>query len=402
MLREEIVIESAPVGPLGILPLQSCDTLGKNVDYYISMWRKKRESGHKGSLALYGYERDTYLINAENPRFGSGEAKGLIHDSIRGMDLFIMVDVCNHSLTYSLAGKTNYMSPDDHFQDLKRIIAATGGKARRITVIMPFLYESRQHRRATRESLDCAIALKELYNMGVDNIITFDAHDPRVINSAPLEGFENIKPSYQFLKNLCKMEKELKFDKDHLIIISPDEGAMERCVYLASVLEVEMGTFYKRRDYSVVKSGMNPIVAHEYLGPDLKGKDLIVIDDMISSGGSMLDTSRALKERGAGRVFIFATFGLFTNGLDKFDKAYADGWFDRILTTDLTYQIPELAEREYFTSVGMSKYLSYIIEALNHDDSISDLLDPSQRIKNLVEKYQSEKGLSAEQIDKME
>ena len=402
MLREEIVIESAPVGPLGILPLKSCQKLGEDINYYISNWRSNRQSEHKGTLALYGYERDSYIINAENPRFGSGEAKGLIHDSIRGMDLYILVDVCNHSLTYSLAGKTNYMSPDDHFQDLKRIIAATGGKARRISVIMPFLYESRQHRRTTRESLDCAMGLKELYQMGVDSIITFDAHDPRVINAAPLNGFENIKPSYQFLKNLCKAENDLKFDKDHLIIISPDEGAMERCVYLASILEVEMGTFYKRRDYSVVKSGMNPIVAHEYLGPDLNGKDLIIIDDMISSGGSMLDTSKALKERGAGRVFIFATFGLFTNGLDKFDKAYEDGWFDRILTTDLTYQIPELAEREYFTSVGMSKYISYMIETLNHDASISDLLDPSARIKELIKRYQSEEGLSAEQIDNLE
>lgn len=401
MLREEIVIETMPVGKLGIIALSSCTELCKQVDYYISTWRKNRENKHKDDLSMNGYERDSYLIRAENPRFGSGEAKGVILDSVRGMDLFIFVDVCNHSIEYSLCGKTNYMSPDDHFQDLKRIIAAAAGKARRITVIMPFLYEGRQHRRTTRESLDCAMGLEELYNMGVDNIITFDAHDPRVINAAPLSGFENIKPSYQFLKYLCKNEKGLKFDKDHLIFISPDEGALERGVYFASVLGVEMGTFYKRRDYSVIEKGMNPIVAHEYLGPDLHGKDVIIVDDMISSGGSMLDTSKALKDRGANRVYIFSTFGLFTNGMKKFDDAYEKGWFDKVLTTNLTYQIPELLAREYYISVDMSKYVSYIVDTLNHDASVSDLLDPSARIKNLIQKY-GEEPLTNEEMSSLE
>lgn len=390
MLREEIVINSMPVGALGIIPLKSCTALGERVNRYITEWRKNRESEHKGDIALYGYERDTYIVSADTPRFGSGEAKGLVQDSVRGMDIFLMVDICNHSLEYSLAGYKNHMSPDDHFQDLKRVIAAIGGKARRLTVIMPFLYESRQHKRASRESLDCAMALIELYNMGVDNIITFDAHDPRVINAAPLSGFENVKPSYQFLKYLCMHEKGLKFDKDHLTIISPDEGAIERGVYFASVLGVEMGTFYKRRDYSIVENGMNPIIAHEYLGPELKGKDVIVIDDMISSGGSMLDTSRALKARGANRVIIFSTFGLFTNGFEKFDKAYEEGVFDKVLTTNLTYQSPELLSKEYYISVDMSKYVSYIVDTLNHDGSISSLLDPSQKIHTLVAKYEQE------------
>lgn len=399
MLREEIVIETMPVGELGIIPLKGSKDMVDKVDYYISTWRKNRENPHENDLGMFGYERDSYIVRAENPRFGSGEAKGVILDSVRGMDLFIFVDVCNHSIEYSLSGKINHMSPDDHFQDLKRIIAAVGGKARRLTVIMPFLYESRQHKRQTRESLDCALGLEELYNMGVDNIITFDAHDPRVINSAPLHGFENVKPSYQFLKYLCKVEKNIQFDKDHLIFISPDEGALERGVYFASVLGVEMGTFYKRRDYSVIENGMNPIVAHEYLGPDLSGKDVIVVDDMISSGGSMLDTSKALKERGANRVYIFSTFGLFTNGLDKFDEAYKNGWFDRVLTTNLTYQMPELLEREYYTSVDMSKYISYIVDTLNHDASVSDLLDPSVKIKELIVKYSGQDGpLTNEQM----
>lgn len=340
-------------------------------------------------------------MGADTPRFGSGESKGLIKETIRGKDIFLLVDVCNNSLEYKMAGIPNRMSPDDHFQDLKRIIAAIGGKARRITVIMPFLYESRQHKRTGRESLDCALGLRELYDMGVDNLITFDAHDPRVINAAPLNGFENIKPSYQFLKNLCKYEKDLKFDKDHLVMISPDEGAIDRSVYFASVLGIDMGMFYKRRDYSQVVDGVNPIVAHEYLGTDLAGKDVIVVDDMISSGGSMIDTAKDLKDRGANRVFIFATFGLFTNGMSKFDEAYEKGLFTRVLTTNLTYQNPELLSREYYTSVDMSKYISYIIDTLNHDASISDLLDPSSKIKSLVERYEAGQ-LSADDIDKME
>ena len=401
MLREEIEFESIPVGPLGIIPLKSCVEMGNKIGYYITTWRKNRESELKGTIAFSGYEKDTFLVGADTPRFGSGESKGLIKETIRGKDIFLLVDVCNNSLEYKMAGIPNRMSPDDHFQDLKRIIAAIGGKARRITVIMPFLYESRQHKRTGRESLDCALGLRELYDMGVDNLITFDAHDPRVINAAPLNGFENIKPSYQFLKNLCKYEKDLKFDKDHLVMISPDEGAIDRSVYFASVLGIDMGMFYKRRDYSQVVDGVNPIVAHEYLGTDLAGKDVIVVDDMISSGGSMIDTAKDLKDRGANRVFIFATFGLFTNGMSKFDEAYEKGLFTRVLTTNLTYQNPELLSREYYTSVDMSKYISYIIDTLNHDASISDLLDPSSKIKSLVERYEAGQ-LSADDIDKME
>ncbi len=401
MLREEIVINSIPVGPLGIIPLKGCFDMGTSVDNYITTWRKNRQTDLKENIAFSGYEKDTFIIGADTPRFGSGEAKGVIKETVRGKDIFLLVDVCNNSIEYDMAGYKNHMSPDDHFQDLKRVIAAIGGKARRITVIMPFLYESRQHKRTGRESLDCAMGLDELYNMGVDNLITFDAHDPRVINAAPLNGFESIKPSYQFLKNLCKYEKDLKFDKDHLVMISPDEGAIDRSVYFASVLGIDMGMFYKRRDYSQVVNGSNPIVAHEYLGIDLAGKDCIVVDDMISSGGSMIDTARDLKERGANRVFIFATFGLFTNGMEKFDKAYEDGLFTRILTTNLTYQRPELREREYFTSVDMSKYISYIIDTLNHDASISDLLDPSTKIKNLVARYNAGQ-LSANDIDELE
>ncbi|MBQ1285317.1 MAG: ribose-phosphate pyrophosphokinase, partial [Lachnospiraceae bacterium] len=397
MLREEIEFESIPVGPLGIIPLKSCVEMGNKIGYYITTWRKNRESELKGTIAFSGYEKDTFLVGADTPRFGSGESKGLIKETIRGKDIFLLVDVCNNSLEYKMAGIPNRMSPDDHFQDLKRIIAAIGGKARRITVIMPFLYESRQHKRTGRESLDCALGLRELYDMGVDNLITFDAHDPRVINAAPLNGFENIKPSYQFLKNLCKYEKDLKFDKDHLVMISPDEGAIDRSVYFASVLGIDMGMFYKRRDYSQVVDGVNPIVAHEYLGTDLAGKDVIVVDDMISSGGSMIDTAKDLKDRGANRVFIFATFGLFTNGMSKFDEAYEKGLFTRVLTTNLTYQNPELLSREYYTSVDMSKYISYIIDTLNHDASISDLLDPSSKIKSLVERYEAGQ-LSADDI----
>ena len=401
MLREEVVINSIPVGPLGIIPLKSCLEMGDKIYYYITTWRKNRESDLKNTIAFSGYEKDTFIIGTDTPRFGSGESKGLIKETVRGKDLFLLVDVCNNSIEYKMAGKMNRMSPDDHFQDLKRIIAAIGGKARRITVIMPFLYESRQHKRTGRESLDCALGLRELYDMGVENLITFDAHDPRVINAAPLNGFENIKPSYQFLKALCKFEKDLKFDKDHLVMISPDEGAIDRSVYFASVLGIDMGMFYKRRDYSQVVDGANPIVAHEYLGTDLAGKDVIVVDDMISSGGSMIDTAKDLKDRGANRVFVFATFGLFTNGMSKFDEAFEKGWFTRVLTTNLTYQDPELLKREYYTSVDMSKYISYIIDTLNHDASISDLLDPSTKIKSLVERYEAGQ-LSADDIDRME
>lgn len=387
MLREEIEINTIPVGKLGIIAMKGCENVAKNIDYYLSTWRKHRDSEHKNTLALSGYERESYLINVDTPRFGSGEAKGVVYDSVRGMDIFILVDVCNSSIEYKMGGKMNRMSPDDHFQDLKRIIAAISSAANRITVIMPFLYESRQHKRSFRESLDCAMGLEELYAMGVDNIMTIDAHDPRVINAAPLNTFENLRPSYQFLKYLCKKEKDVIFDKDHLVMISPDEGAVERSVYFASVLGLDMGMFYKRRDYSKVVDGVNPIVAHEYMGGGLAGKDVIIVDDMISSGGSMIDTAKEVKSRGAKRVFVFATFGLFTNGLDKFDKAYEEGIIDRILTTNGTYQSPELLAREYYISVDISKYLSYFIDSLNHNASVADLLDPSNKIKALMESY---------------
>ena len=329
------------------------------------------------------------MLSAKVPRFGSGEAKGMILQSVRGTDLYLLVDVCNYSLTYSLCGHENHMSPDDHFQDLKRIIAAVGGKARRITVIMPFLYESRQHKRSSRESLDCALALQELVQMGVDNIITFDAHDPRVQNAIPLHGFETVQPAYQCIKGLLKNVKGLQIDNEHMIVISPDEGGMKRAIYIANVLGLDMGMFYKRRDYTRIENGRNPIVAHEFLGSDVEGKDVIIIDDMISSGDSIIETAEALKARKANRIFVFSTFGLFTNGLEKFDKAYESGLISRILTTNLIYQTEELLNREWYINCDMSKYIAYIIDTLNHDSSISDLLSPSERIHNIVARYKN-------------
>ena len=387
MLYEEKIIETIPVGPLGLIPLKSCTGLGKKVDDYLVEWRRERESEHKSTIAFSGYQRDSYILEANTPRFGSGEGKGTIEESVRGDDLYIMVDVCNYSLTYSLFGMTNHMSPDDHFQDLKRVIAAAAGKARRINVIMPFLYESRQHKRSSRESLDCAIALQELTAMGVENIITFDAHDPRVQNSIPLHGFETVQPAYQFIKGICKHIKDLQIDSDHMMIISPDEGGTNRAVYLANVLGLDMGMFYKRRDYSRIVDGRNPIVAHEFLGSSVEGKDVIIIDDMISSGESMIDVATELKKRKANRIFTVATFGLFTNGLEKFDKAVEDGIIYRVVTTNLTYQSPELLSRPYYINCDMSKYIAYIIDTLNHDSSISDLLNPYDRIQKLVSKY---------------
>ncbi len=390
--REETQnLETIPVGSLGIIPLKGCQELGAKVNQYLVNWRTERESAHKDSLAFSGYQRDSYILKTKVPRFGSGEAKGVILESVRGNDLYIMVDVANYSLTYSLCGHENRMSPDDHYQDLKRIIAAVGGKARRITVIMPFLYESRQHKRSTRESLDCAIALQELVRMGVDNIITFDAHDPRVQNAIPLHGFETVQPAYQFIKGLLKHIKDLSIDSSHMMVISPDEGGMNRAIYIANVLGLDMGMFYKRRDYTQIVDGRNPIVAHEFLGTSVEGKDMIIIDDMISSGESILETASELKKRKAGRVFVFVTFGLFTNGLDKFDKAYEAGLIDRILTTNLIYQTPELLEKPWYINCDMSKYIAYIIDTLNHDTSISDLLNPSDRIQRLVNKYRKGK-----------
>lgn len=390
MPNDERILETTPDGILGLIPLQSCKELGDKVDKYLVTWREKREHEHQNDAAFKDYRRDSYIINTSVPRFGTGEAKAMIKESVRGYDLYLLVDVTNYSITYTVSGHPNHMSPDDHYADLKRIIAAAGGKARRITAIIPFLYESRQHKRTSRESLDCALALQELTAMGVDNIITFDAHDPRVQNAIPLKGFETVPPAYQFIKGILNNVDDLKIDSDHLMIISPDEGGTNRAVYLATVLGVNMGMFYKRRDYSKIVDGRNPIVAHEFLGTDLNGKDVIIIDDMISSGESMIDVATELKRRNAKRIFVVSTFGLFTNGLEKFDKAVADGIIYRVVTTNLCYQTPELLSRDYYISCDMSKYIAYLIDTLNHDCSISDLLNPYDRIQRLVEKYKAE------------
>ena len=385
--EEKRNLETIPVGSLGIIALKSCQPLGEKIDKYLVKWRGERESEHKESLAFSGYQRPSYLIKTNVPRFGSGEAKGTILESVRGDDLYLLVDVANYSLTYSLCGHENHMSPDDHYQDLKRIIAAVGGKARRITVIMPFLYESRQHKRTSRESLDCALALQELVRMGVDNIITFDAHDPRVQNAIPLHGFETVQPAYQFIKGLLRNVKDLQIDTDHMMVISPDEGGMSRAIYIANVLGLDMGMFYKRRDYTKIVNGRNPIVAHEFLGTSVEGKDMIIIDDMISSGESVLEVAAELKERKARNIFVFSTFGLFTNGLDKFDKAYEEGIITKILTTNLVYQTPELLSKDWYISCDMSKYIAAIINSLNHDVSISSALSPTDKIQQLIKKY---------------
>ncbi|MCD8097967.1 MAG: ribose-phosphate pyrophosphokinase [Lachnospiraceae bacterium] len=387
--RSERVLETIPVGSLGLIPLPGCTELGRRVDDYLVQWRRESSLEHKDSIMFQGYEQDSYLIEASIPRFGSGEAKGIVMESVRGRDLYLMVDVCNYSLTYPLGGRENHMSPDDHYQNLKRIIAACADKARRITVIMPFLYESRQHKRTTRESLDCALALKELSHMGVDNLITFDAHDPRVQNAIPLEGFDTVQPSYQFIKALLSHVKDLQIDSDHLMVVSPDEGGMDRAVYLANVLGVDMGMFYKRRDYTQIIGGRNPIVAHEFLGSNVEGKDVIVIDDMISSGESMIEVAQQLKKLHARRIFIYSTFGLFTNGMARFDEAYEAGVIDRVLTTNLIYQPPELLSRPYYISCDVSKYIALLIDTLNHDASISELLDPYDRIHRYLEKYRN-------------
>lgn len=387
--EEKRNLETIPVGSLGMIALEGCKILGDKIDKYLVKWRTERESEHKDSLAFSGYQRNTYQLNAKIPRFGSGEAKGMILESVRGSDLYLLVDVCNYSLTYSLSGHKNHMSPDDHYQDLKRIIAAVGGKARRITVIMPFLYESRQHKRTSRESLDCALALQELVHMGVDNIITFDAHDPRVQNAIPLHGFETIQPAYQFIKGLLLNVKDLNIDVNHMMVISPDEGGMNRAIYIANVLGLDMGMFYKRRDYTKIVNGRNPIVAHEFLGTSVEGKDMIIIDDMISSGESVLEVAAELKARKANKIFVFSTFGLFTNGLEKFDKAYEDGVIHKILTTNLIYQSPEMLSREWYINCDLSKYIAYLIDTLNHDSSINDLLDPNDKIQKIVKKYKA-------------
>ena len=387
--EEKRNLETIPVGSLGIIALESCKSIGEKIDQYLVKWRTERENEHKDSLAFSGYQRPSYLMSAKVPRFGSGEAKGMIMESTRGFDLYLLVDVCNYSLTYKLCGHINRMSPDDHYQDLKRVISAVGGKARRITVIMPFLYESRQHKRTSRESLDCALALQELVRMGVDNIITFDAHDPRVQNAIPLNGFETVRPAYQFIKGLLRNVKGLNLDSGHMMVISPDEGGMSRAIYIANVLGLDMGMFYKRRDYTKIVNGRNPIIAHEFLGSSVEGKDMIIIDDMISSGDSVLEVARELKKRKAARIFVFSTFGLFTSGLDKFDAAYKEGTITRVLTTNLVYQTPELLQREWYINCDMSKYIAYIIDTLNHDSSISDLLNPNERIQSIVARYKN-------------
>ncbi len=359
-------------GELRVIGMRGCEDFASQVDFYLKKWR---------------HSEKTFIADVQCPRFGSGEAKALINESMRGLDLYIITDCFNYGVTYKMYGMQVPMSPDDHFQDLKRIIAATGGKPRRISVIMPMLYEGRQHKRTARESLDCALALKEITEMGVSNIITFDAHDPRVQNAIPLHGFDSVRPTYQMLKALLKEVPNIKVDKDSLMVVSPDEGALDRAMYIASVAGIELGMFYKRRNYSIIIDGKNPIEAHEYLGNDLHGKDAIVVDDMISSGDSMIDVSLQLKQRGAKRVFVFATFALFCNGLEKFDKAYKEGVIDKIFATNLTYHTPEILSREWFCSVNMSKYVSYLIDTINRDASISDLLNPAKKIHNLLDKF---------------
>ena len=392
MSNDYVFNDTLPVAPLKIAALESCRDLAEKVNSHIINFRrndievlKKRQE----NLQYRGYDADSYMLDCACPRFGSGEAKGIVNESVRGTDIYAMVDVTNYSLTYKMSGFTNHMSPDDHYQDLKRIIGASIATAHRVNVIMPFLYEGRQHKRSGRESLDCAMMLEELIQMGVSNIITFDAHDPRVQNSIPLSGFDNFMPTYQFIKALLNHDKTLKIDKDNLMVISPDEGAMSRAVYLANNLGVDMGMFYKRRDYSTIIDGRNPIVAHEFLGADVKGKDMIIIDDMISSGESMLEVAKLLKDREARNIYMCSTFGLFTSGLEKFDKAYEEGLFTKVLTTNVVYQTPELLSRPYYISVDMSKYIALIIDNLNHDASLSELLNPTGRINKLLAKYRA-------------
>ena len=394
MANNYVFHDSLPVAPLKLAALESCMDLATQVnDHIVSFRRNDIEEllRRKEDLNYRGYDVDSYLLDLKCPRFGSGEAKAVINESVRGADIFAMVDVTNYSLTYNVSGFTNHMSPDDHFQNLKRVIGSSVATAHRVNVIMPFLYEGRQHKRTKRESLDCAMALEELVNMGVSNIITFDAHDPRVQNSIPLSGFDNFMPTYQFVKTLLKHDPDLQLDKDHLMVISPDEGAMDRAVYLANNLSVDMGMFYKRRDYSTVINGRNPIVAHEFLGASVEGKTVLIIDDMISSGESMLDTAKALKDRKAKKVIICCTFGLFTNGLEKFDEFYNKGYIDYVITTNLNYRPKELMEREWYLEANMSKYLAAIVNSFNHDISIGAALSPTIKIQKLLQKFHAGK-----------
>lgn len=384
---------SIPVAPLGFIAMPGCEDLGKKVNQWLMKWYEAQENENGVPLfSIKGQDKEDFLIDVSLPRFGTGEAKGLIRSSVRGYDIFILTDVLAHNVTYRMYGQEVPMSPDDHFQDLKRIIAAIGGKARRINVIMPFLYESRQHRRTSRESLDCALALQELHNLGVSNILTFDAHDPRVQNAIPTGGFESVMPSYQILKALFKNQKDLHLDPDHMMIVSPDEGAIGRNIYYSALLGINMGVFYKRRDFTRMVDGMNPIVAHEYLGESVEGKDIFVSDDMISSGGSILDLARELKKRKANRIFASSTFAMFTNGLDAFHKAYEEGLITRIISTNLSYRRPDLAKAEWFIEADMSKYIAFLLASINHDRSISSLINPSKRINKLLERYHKEQA----------
>jgi ribose-phosphate pyrophosphokinase len=384
-MPQNIQKDTIPQGPLKIAALEGCREFAAEVDRYLVEYRHNSPLYNLTQFPLTGYCEDSYLIDIQCPRFGTGEGKGIIHDSVRGSDLFILVDVLNYSISYTVCGETNYMSPDNHYADLKRIISAANGKAKRITVVMPFLYGGRQHRRTKRESLDCAVFLEELINMGVTNIITFDAHDPRVQNAIPLAGFDSFMPTYQFLKALVRTVPNLKMNKDTTMVVSPDEGAMERSVYFSNILGLEMGMFYKRRDYSTIVNGKNPIVAHEFIGSPVEGKDILVIDDMISSGGSMLDVARQLKERGASRVFVCTTFGLFTDGLDEFDEYYRKGFISKVVTTNLNYRPPELLTREWYAEADMTEYLASIIDHINHDISISSIQSPTVKINKLLE-----------------
>ena len=377
-------VETIPVGPLGIIAMPGCEALCDKIDKYLVKWRANQASEHQQNIAFYGYQRDTYKVNVTLPRFGSGEAKGVVNESVRGFDLYIITDVFNYSCTYNMYGMEVPMSPDDHYADLKRVISAISGKAKRITILMPMLYEGRQHKRSSRESLDCTLALQELVNLGVDNIMTFDAHDKRVQNAIPNGSFENIMPTYQMIKSLVNSVEDLHVDKDHLMVISPDEGALHRCIYFATQLGVNLGMFYKRRDYTRVVNGRNPIVEHQYLGDSVEGKDIIIVDDMISSGESMLEVCSKLKGLKAGRIFVCTTFGLFCNGLEVFDEAYKNGTFYRVFTTNGVYQTPELLSRDWYESVDLSKYTAYFLDTLNHDMSVSSLLDCSDKIEKIL------------------
>lgn len=390
--KTAVNVETIPVGPLGIIAMPGCEALCDKIDKYLVKWRANQASEHQQNIAFYGYQRDTYKVNVSLPRFGSGEAKGVVNESVRGFDLYIITDVFNYSCTYNMYGMEVPMSPDDHYADLKRVISAISGKAKRITILMPMLYEGRQHKRSSRESLDCALALQELVNLGVDNIMTFDAHDKRVQNAIPNGSFENIMPTYQMIKSLVNSVEDLHVDKDHLMVISPDEGALHRCIYFATQLGVNLGMFYKRRDYTRVVNGRNPIVEHQYLGDSVEGKDIIIVDDMISSGESMLEVCSKLKGLKAGRIFVCTTFGLFCNGLEVFDEAYKNGTFYRVFTTNGVYQTPELLSRDWYESVDLSKYTAYFLDTLNHDMSVSSLLDCSDKIEKILIK----KGLKEE------